>query len=399
MQDSQALTDANAVRMTIIHTIDSLAALNGGPSRSVTGLCNHLGALGARVALVSNSRAAGTEVVAPRDIVKNIEVAAGPGVLARAGVSKNYAAAIRGLLDSPKRAVVHDHGLWLASNRTSAWVARKTGAPLVISPRGMLEPWALEHRAWKKAFAWRLFQRRNLQVAGLLHATSMMEAENLRRLGLRQPIAVIPNGVQVPELSRPQRAPHARHRALFLSRIHPKKGLLNLVHAWGAAPPAGWQLDIVGAGDPGHEREVRDAIRQAGLDEAVRMVGPRDDAEKWRLYEDADLFILPSFSENFGIVVAEALAAQVPVITTTGTPWRELRARECGWWIDPGVEPLAEALRDATAMGDAQRMAMGVRGRMLVEENYLWPPVARKMLAAYCWLLGEGARPDCVMVD
>jgi len=125
-------------------------------------------------------------------------------------------------------------------------------------------------------------------------------------------------------------------------------------------------------------------------------VGPVAGEAKWNLYRDADLFVLPSHSENFGLVVAEALACGVPVITTRGTPWEDLVTHRCGWWTEIGVEPLANALREALRLSDEERQHMGRRGRKLVEENYTWPAAAKKMVAVYRWMLGEGQKPECV---
>lgn len=128
----------------------------------------------------------------------------------------------------------------------------------------------------------------------------------------------------------------------------------------------------------------------------VEWVGEVDEMAKWDLYGSADLFVLPTFSENFGIVVAEALASGVPVVTTTAAPWGALAEHRCGWWVDVGVEPLAEALREATALSDAARHTMGRRGRALVEERYSWAHVAEQMRTAYGWVTGNGDRPECV---
>ena len=137
-------------------------------------------------------------------------------------------------------------------------------------------------------------------------------------------------------------------------------------------------------------------MREAGVESEFSFAGPVQEARKWDFFARADLFVLPSFSENFGLVVGEALAAGVPAITTRGTPWQELVTQRCGWWVDVGVEPLAAALREAVACSDAERAEMGRRGRRLVEEKYAWPAVARQMKAFYEWVLGGGPTPGCV---
>jgi glycosyltransferase involved in cell wall biosynthesis len=154
---------------------------------------------------------------------------------------------------------------------------------------------------------------------------------------------------------------------------------------------------VCGPDECGHTEQVKRAVAEAGLSGEFEFKSLVNGVEKEALYASADLFVLPTFSENFGIAVAEALAAGVPVITTTGAPWEELRTRQCGWWIDIGVEPLAVAMREATLLSDQERYEMGQRGRRLVEEKYAWPQIGRDMLAVYQWVLGQGPQPECVI--
>ena len=270
------------------------------------------------------------------------------------------------------------------------------GIPLVVSPRGMLEPWSLAHRSWKKGVAWLLYEKWDLACARVLCATSMEEADSIRRVGCRQPIAVVPNGVSVPQ-------PHARRtrhqgvrNALFLSRIHPKKGLLLLVDAWEKVRPNGWRMIVAGPDEEGHKRLVEDAVRNAGIEEDFIFVGPVEGAAKADLFSSADLFILPTMSENFGLAVAEALAYGIPVITTVGAPWKGLVEHSCGWWVTPDSDALAYAIRGATLLPDAERAAMGSRGRDWMEREFSWSSVARRMISVYEWILHGGSAPDCV---
>jgi glycosyltransferase involved in cell wall biosynthesis len=247
-----------------------------------------------------------------------------------------------------------------------------------------------------------LLQRRDLEAARALVATSEMECEGLRRFGLRQPVAVIPNGVElddgnVADLSGSHRGDRER-TALFLSRVHPKKGVLELVRAWGQAAPTGWRLCIAGPDEGGHWGQVERLVRQLGLGDRVEYLGPVEGERKAALYREADLFLLPTFSENFGVVVAEALAHGLPVITTRGAPWADLVAHRCGWWIDMGVEPLVAVLREATALTDEERAALGARGREYVR-RFDWGRIAEQTLALYRWILGQGERPDVVRLE
>jgi glycosyltransferase involved in cell wall biosynthesis len=380
--------------MNVVHTVSSLRADHGGPSRSVTALCSGLARHSAEVAVVAQRRQPGEPApVIPDDDRVTVRFAAtDPGWRSFLPGPTNFGTTIADAAPS----LVHDHGLWLPTNHASARTAQRLGVPYVVSTRGMLTRWALQFNAGKKKLAWSLYQRRDLESARLFHATAEDEVEDIRRAGLRQPIVLAPNGVELPDRTRGARAVDRTRKALFLSRVHPKKGLVNLARAWAEVRPAGWELVLAGPDEAGHRAEVDRVLRDLGIDE-VTWTGEVDDRGKWDLYFDADLFVLPTFSENFGIVVAEALAAGIPAITTTGAPWSVLEERDCGWWIDTGVEPLVAALGEAVALSGEQRDAMGRKGRAYVEESLSWDHIAAEILAAYRWLLGEGERPDSVV--
>jgi glycosyltransferase involved in cell wall biosynthesis len=260
----------------------------------------------------------------------------------------------------------------------------------------MLTSWALKHNRWRKRLVWAAYQKWALQQATLFHVTSEEEVEALRDLGFDQPVALIPNGVQLPELNVTEASSSRRRRALFLSRLHPKKGLPMLIESWAEVRPAGWELVLVGPSEDGHRAELEEQVRSRGLGDRITFAGPVSDEEKWAVYRSADLFVLPTYSENFGIVVAEALAAGVPVITTTGTPWRELEAQECGWWVAPEKKAIGQALEEAVHTTEEKRRSMGRRGRQLVENRYSWQGVAEQMHATYRWLADEEGRPGCI---
>jgi glycosyltransferase involved in cell wall biosynthesis len=172
--------------------------------------------------------------------------------------------------------------------------------------------------------------------------------------------------------------------------VHPKKGLLNLMDAWAEVNPEGWEVVIAGPDEGGHTAEVQARAKHRGIADQVSFPGSIPDAEKWALYRESDLFVLPTFSENFGVVVAEALASGIPAITTNGAPWEVLNTHDCGWWIEIGVEPLVDALLEATTCSDAERLAMGARGRDLVAERFTWDAVADTLTDAYHWVLDGG---------
>lgn len=384
----------------VLHTVPGLATVSGGPARTVTGLTDALSMLPEmRVELLSVRPRSGA-IVHPGErsfVSRHLARRRRFGV----DIMKlSFRAALYDIAAQTRPDVIHDHGLWLPENQHAATASRKLRVPLVVHPRGMLEPWALQHRRFKKRLAMSLFQRRNLELADVIIATSVQEYQSVRAVGFTQPIAIIPNGVNVEPSSdsrtRIERKSPIR-TALYLSRIHPKKGLLNLVAAWGRLRPTNWRLQIAGPDEGGHLYDVLSAARLAGIDGSLEYAGELDGAAKAAAYRNADLFILPTYSENFGLVVAEALAHGIPVITTKGAPWADLVAYQCGWWIDTGIEPLAAAIRAAMAMDDDERIAMGQRGREYVR-RFSWSAIASRTMAVYSWMIGRGARPDCVQM-
>ena len=296
--------------------------------------------------------------------------------------------------------VVDVQGLWMHTSRVSLAHRRRTGCPYVVTPRGMLDPWALAYARWKKRLAAAWFQDAHLRHAACLRATSLLEAQHIRRYGLRQPIAVVPNGVdEAPDPPRPQR-PSPFRRLLFLSRIHPKKGLPHLVRAWAELAPRhpDWELVVAGPDEIGHTAEMQALANELGAPR-VTWVGSVEGEAKEALYHSADLFVLPTHAENFGLVVAEALARGVPVVTTRNAPWDGLETHRCGWWIELDDGALCRALEEAMTLDDADRRAMGARGRAWMERDFAWPAVARQLSEVYAWLVGGGPTPDCVMTE
>jgi glycosyltransferase involved in cell wall biosynthesis len=239
-------------------------------------------------------------------------------------------------------------------------------------------------------------QRRALEQADLLHATSEVEYREIREHGFKAPVAIIPNGIDLPDLmfDRPT-APH--HTLLFLSRIHPTKGIDRLLQAWRQLQHVhlDWRLQVVGRGEPSHEREVRELAESLQL-VRLEFLGPLYGADKSWAYFDADLFVLPTHSENFGMVVAEALAHGCPAVVSQGAPWSGLDGEGCGWWVKHDVPSLIEALDVAMSMPPEVLDAMGKKGRFWMNRDFGWKSVAERMEACYRWRLDGGMRPECV---
>lgn len=292
--------------------------------------------------------------------------------------------------------IAHLHGFWPPFVRAGLAAAAAAGIPALLSPHGALSPRVLRHRRQAKRLLWLACRRRFLHNVAALHAASPDEADHIRAMGFRQRIAVVPIGVELPAIPPfPATDPGRTRRLLFLSRLHPVKGLPNLLQAWAAVRPAGWQLDIAGPDTDNQQAALAALAERLGVSSSLRFIGEVRDAARDACYREADLFVLPSRTENFGMVVAEALAHALPVITTTGTPWRELVSHDCGWWVDPDAVPLAAALRAAVALSDGERQAMGLRGRQLIEQQYRWQPTADALAAWYAALAaGLPAPPE-----
>jgi glycosyltransferase involved in cell wall biosynthesis len=378
--------------MKLLQLVTSVAEEAAGPSYSVPSLARALGRQGDEVELLSLVGAA-----LPPSHGFSHRVYERARRLPRLWRSPALLAALRrraGEVD-----VLHSHGLWAMPNVYPGWVARGASIPLVISPRGTLSPWALGHSKWRKKAFWALAQGRVVAAAACLHATAESEYLDLRRLGLRQPVCVIPNGVDVgpldaAELQTRRTAPRS---ILYVGRLHVKKGIDLLLRAWTVVAPAlpEWRLRIVGPDDGGYEAPLRRLAASLGAPR-VTFEGAVYGAAKQALYREASLHVLASHSENFGMTVAEALANGTPVITTRGTPWSGLVSEGCGWWIDIGVEPLVEALRAATGAGGEALAERGERGRRWMLRDFSWDRVAQDMAAVYRWLRSGGVPPSCV---
>ncbi len=264
--------------------------------------------------------------------------------------------------------IMHIHGLWRPHYHQFAKVARQKNIPYVISPHGMLEANALSISKWRKRIAWRLFQWRDLRLSSALHATTSREAETFNLKGLDNRCIIAPPGVHLPKAD--YRARHtSEKRVLFLGRLHPIKGIDRLVNAWIRVNPAGWRLAVAGPDEAGMRSRLEQQLKTASIT-TVDWIGPVFGAKKSELYSSTDLLVVPSLSENFCIVVIEALSHGIPVIATHGTPWHSLIDFECGWWVENSEIVLARALVQATSLSRTDLAIMGERGKRLINSTY-----------------------------
>ncbi len=296
---------------------------------------------------------------------------------------------------------VHIHGLWEMSTFAAAHVARTAGKPYVISAHGMLESWALEHKKFKKSVYAALFERANLRGAACLHALTEAEANDYRRFGLTNPIAVIPNGVTLPPAASrdlfDERYPALRGKRviLFLSRLHAKKGLDLLSDAWAALSRRWPEAHLVLAGPDFENTRARIAgrLNALGIEDRVTFTGMLEGNAKWSALAAADCFVLPSYSEGLSVSVLEAMGMGIPVVITEQCNLPEAGSHHCGWVIRPEAQALEAALETVLSLPARERQAAGENGRRLVAARYSWPIIGRQMSSLYEWLAG-GARPS-----
>ena len=293
-------------------------------------------------------------------------------------------------------ALIHIHGLWSGLlHRTSAF-ARENKIPVVWSTHGMTAPWSMRHKWWKKIPAWWLYQKWDLKSAAAIHCTTEKEVEWNRRHGFSN-CFVAPLGTNESLVDSGQSlvASGDAKVLLFVGRIYPVKGLMNLIRAWGlvvsrrslVGSGLRWKVRIVGPDQAGHRAELEKLIEELGVGDSVEFAGPKFGDELGKEYDNCDCLVLPSFTENFGVTIVDALAHGKPCIASTFTPWKELEDHGCGWWVSNSPESLSTTILEMMSLSDAERHEMGDRGRKLVDASYTWDAVVGRMIAEYAEVL------------
>lgn len=378
--------------MRVIHVVPSIAEEAAGPSYSVPRLCESLIDNNVEVKLV----ALASVITSPNlPYLKTFSLGLGPKRLGISPKMKNW---LKQEVKSGHTDIIHNHSLWMMPNIYPLSAVRGSKCPLVVSPHGTLSKYALNRSALQKKIFWYLLQASVLREAKCLHATAESEYEDIRRLGFRQPVCVIPNGIDIPPLV--QKSNSSRKQLLFLGRIHPIKGINNLLHAWAAVEQKfpEWDLHIVGPDNGGYMAEMQTLAKELKLTRIV-FVGPLFGSDKLQAYREADLYVLPSHSENFGMTVAESLAAGTPAIVTKGAPWKGLQTEGAGWWIDIGVQPLIDCLEEALSLTPNELFAKGLAGCDWMSRDFSWKKVGEQFTITYQWLLNGGETPPWVRLD
>lgn len=301
--------------------------------------------------------------------------------------------------------LLHVHGIWSLSIHGLLTKARSNSIPYVISIRGMLEPWSLSQKRFKKKLAFWLYQYKDLRNANALHVTSDEECNSVRRLDLRNSIINIPNGIDESEFPEEVdlRTKYNSKKILFISRLHKKKGIEILLKAFDRIEKEtkhDWTIEIIGSGDKGYLRELISLRSTLKLESQVFFMGSVYGEEKINALSNSTLFILPTYSENFGIAIAEALAAHTPVITTHGTPWLDLIQYQAGDWIELSVDNLVNSMTKLITLDYPAYSELCNNARNLVLTKYTFSNQSHKMNDAYSWLLGTSKQvPKYIILD
>jgi glycosyltransferase involved in cell wall biosynthesis len=395
----------------VLHVIPSVSLVRGGPSQAI-------------LELATASRGGGLEleIIATNDD--------GPGVLkvplgepvefhgARVRFFPSWSPPVRPLREFAYSAslsrwlrqhvrefdLVHVHALFSYASSIGMRIARQAGVPYIVRPSGLLCRWSLQQSRLRKRLFLALLDRANLNGSAAIEFTSEQEQHEAADLKLTAPGFVMPYGLNLPviipgardKLRERLHLPPDEPILLFLSRLHPKKGVQHLIPAAAALAGRRFTLVIAGSGDPAFEGELRHLASSAPPGR-IRFVGFAAGEFKQELLQGADVFVLPSYSESFAIAVMEALAVGVPVVTTPGVPLSQLVQKfDLGWVCPPESASLAKVLFTALdAVGDAAAMQERAgRSRSLVAQNLTWPIIAGRMTSVYQAVLHRRALPS-----
>lgn len=370
------------INMRVIHVVTSIAEEFAGPSYSVPSLCSALKKNGCDVTLFTLEPAVFRDYDFPVVYFKR-DLTFGSVISKILGISSSMHKELESVAGDVD--IIHSHMLWKAVNIYPGLVAKKNNVPFLISPRGTLSTWALNHAAWKKKLSLIFGQKKALDAVSVFHATAESEKSEIESFGYNKTACtVIPNGIDIPKLYEIKK----KKRLVFVSRIHEKKGVGLLIKVWSSLQllfPS-WSLSIVGPLNNEYAKSMM-ALSKELKCVNIEFTGELYGAEKDKYLQESSLFVLPTHSENFGMVVAEALANSIPVICSKGAPWAGLEQYECGWWINNDYESLYKQLETSMSLDLSELNNMGMKGREWMSTEYSWDAIAKRMIQSYTLLL------------
>ena len=366
--------------MTIVHYIPSIDRTSGGVGSYMQLLAKELGKL-CNLYIVTSA----SDNPLP---IENAEVITISSKLSEFRKMKREWC---NLLNDIRPDIVHVNCCWMPQSAFTQKWAQKLGYKVILSPHGMLEPWIISRHYWtKKVPALLLYQKAAVVNADCIHATAESEKVNILKLGYNDKIEVVANGIDVDSIAMKDNW-GSKKNILFLSRIHVKKGIEFLLEAVATLKEKmdGYTVNVAGEGDTEYIVSLKNKAKSLGIENMLNFCGGVYGEKKWKLFREADVFVLPTYSENFGIVVAEALACGTPVITTKGTPWKELNTENCGWWTEIGSKATKEALLSFLKLSVDELKEMGKNGRKLIESKYSTKKIAADMFTLYNKMLKD----------
>lgn len=360
--------------MRIIHYIPSIDRTAGGTSTYMQVLAKELGKI-ADVHIITHSS----------DNPLPIENCRIHDVSSYNPLNGKFKKEVIALFDEVRPDVVHVNCCWMPACAVIQNIAQKRGYKVVLTPHGMLEPWIIKRHYWTRKFpALMLYQKTAIRKADCIQATADSERGNLLKLGYNTNVKVVKLGIDADGIEM-KKSWKKTKQILFLSRVHVKKGINFLIEAAEILREElqGYRIIVAGEGDAEYVASLKQQIQDKGLQGIVQLIGGVYGDKKWDLFQTSDFFVLPTHSENFGLAIAESLASGTPVITTVGTPWKDLNESHAGAWIEIGTKPLVDSLKKFLALTDEELERIGRNGRKLIEMKYSAKVMAEEMMKVY----------------
>jgi glycosyltransferase involved in cell wall biosynthesis len=377
--------------MKILHTISGMSVQSGGTASCTYELIKGLYAQNILVDIITFSPDIDDVLIGNESFIKTIP-------RSRCFISPLY----RRVLLNGDYQLFHANGIWEYTELITAKIARKKDIPYIIAPHGMLYPQALACSKLKKQIFRKLFLMNDLQKAAAIHATCMEEMQHLRNLGVKSPIAVVPNPISITNCETTfdvsqLRITDTKLRIGYLGRVHPRKNIERLLYVWDNLNlnKTDAELIIIGDGDAQYMNFLKAEKEKLNLTNVI-FTGFLSGTAKECALNSLSYLVVPSDFENFGMIIPEALIKGIPVIASRGTPWEELNTHQCGWWVDNDVDSLSETIQKAIETSEKVRIEMGKRGQELVKNNYSVEVVSKKMIRLYEWILIGGEKPEFV---
>lgn len=376
--------------MNILHTITGMGVNSGGTSTCSYHLLKGLNSLGIHADILCFSPAIDDKLIGDESFIRTISSPPSNKLM----YSRNFD---RFLDSHTEFDLYHANGLWQYPIHATARHARNTHKPYIISPHGMLYPEALQNSKWiKKAYSF-LIQNKDLENATVIHATCTQEMNHIRSLGIKTPIALIPNAIDIEIPSKMGPGPNMKKHIGFIGRFAPIKNLEILLEAWAVIEKnnPNWELILIGDGNHVYKNSLIQQVQKLKI-KNICFPGFLSGKEKEITLQSLSFLVLPSKSENFGMVIPEALIREIPVIASKGTPWEELNTHHCGWWIENDVETVTKTIEMALDISEDERVKMGMNGKDLIKGKYSIEVVSQKMADLYNWILNSTNKPDFI---